>query len=1107
MRCLPWIFWRRLADKHPLRTILLLTERHILSAAFLVALAASEWPPPACAGAAQTPEAPGAALEGEGDRWRARAEPGYRRALDAWEMAQRFAEKVGDPSGTARAARARSALLLQLLDTRAYSAHVEKEKLDRDLVASPLTVPPKATEASEPASGAPDASVEGLRELVRFLGDAGRGYFRVPDREPRDFPLLFEALGMAERLLADIDQARADAAYRRALEASRSRGGRPEAVSARVRLAFKLRDFAGASAALAEDRSVEERLAGVERVRFVRIQRDLAIAGGKKGEILALNRRLLELGEKAEEVVMPIAPLRSFVAGSTAELTRIARVLEWVARARILAPRERLLVESLAAHARLEAGEAAAAAEGLEGLLTRPNLAILEDDPWLRAGIQARLGLARERTGDYERAVESYRAALDALSGMSGTERLRGRIALDAAAALFGLGDLDAARQAALSVVEEKALPVDLRLRGRILLAGIVYQMAGDDPGRLADVRTALDAAERQRSAAELRPEVSEELRAIILSHVGNVHRRLARDSRGRGEAIRCAREALLTAEKLQSAAAAAFAANLGELELEAGDLSAAKKTLDGALERARARSAFETEWRVHSYLSRLAEAEKDDARADRELEEAARIVEEHRGRILDAGRKAGFMASKVGLYEAMVRRALDRGDGARAFLAAERSRARSFVESLGLRFLLRGTDPGGALYREYISLVSRAELKAQAGGHLLGIRSAESHEDLRARLETLRRKIREGSGASPFVRALIEGEAAGVDEVRKDLLPGERLVEFFGAEDRMAAFVASADSFRAVRLETNRRDIDSMARKLVEGAIDDPGLAEKLGEALFGALLREIESGPAVENLIIVPWGELHRVPFEALRPGGRYLVERFAISYLPAASVLKYLEKGKGKRERPAKLIAFADPDTDYNGDGKPDLPVLKGARAEIEGIETLFSEKEVLVGRQASEGACGKLIPGREVIHLACHGEFFPARPLDSRLYLSRSDPADGLLRASEVFAIDLRGSRLIALSGCETGRSAVGAGEDPVGLGAAFLHCGAGALLVSLWKVEDQATAEVMKLFYRSWLSGAGMTRAQALREAKLALLRDEKYRRPRQWAAFVMIGPR
>ena len=86
--------------------------------------------------------------------------------------------------------------------------------------------------------------------------------------------------------------------------------------------------------------------------------------------------------------------------------------------------------------------------------------------------------------------------------------------------------------------------------------------------------------------------------------------------------------------------------------------------------------------------------------------------------------------------------------------------------------------------------------------------------------------------------------------------------------------------------------------------------------------------------------------------------------------------------------------------------------------------------------------------------------------------------------------------MALSGCETGRTRCGAGEDPVGIGTAFLHSGAGALLVSLWKVDDQATAELMKAFYRKWIDGGDAGRARALREAKLALLEGRDAVRPR-----------
>jgi CHAT domain-containing protein len=247
--------------------------------------------------------------------------------------------------------------------------------------------------------------------------------------------------------------------------------------------------------------------------------------------------------------------------------------------------------------------------------------------------------------------------------------------------------------------------------------------------------------------------------------------------------------------------------------------------------------------------------------------------------------------------------------------------------------------------------------------------------------------------------------------------------------------------------------------------------------------------------------------VPFEALRVRGRYLLERCSVAYLPAASVLRYLEKGVNQRTTPHRLIAFVDPDTDYDGDGHPQMAPLKGARDEVEGIQSLFTEPTVYRGKEATEAACKNNTPGQEVIHLACHGEFFPARPLDSRLYLSRNSAADGLLHVAEIYGIDLRGSRLVALSGCETGRTQVGAGEDPVGIGTAFLQAGAGALLVSLWKVEDKSTSMLMKTFYRNWIVEGEVNRAHSLRKAKLALLKDRAHSAPRYWAAFILIGPR
>jgi CHAT domain-containing protein len=164
-------------------------------------------------------------------------------------------------------------------------------------------------------------------------------------------------------------------------------------------------------------------------------------------------------------------------------------------------------------------------------------------------------------------------------------------------------------------------------------------------------------------------------------------------------------------------------------------------------------------------------------------------------------------------------------------------------------------------------------------------------------------------------------------------------------------------------------------------------------------------------------------------------------------------------------------------------------------------------VLDGASALERACAARAGQGDVVHFACHGEFYPAQPWDSCLFLAAGpagSPADdGKLRAAEVLGLDLARARLVTLSGCETGRGAVLAGDDTVGLGTAFLHAGAGALLVSLWRVEDRATSALMTAFYKKWM-GERKDKVTALYEAKLELLRGAAPE-PRQWGAFILTG--
>jgi CHAT domain-containing protein len=115
------------------------------------------------------------------------------------------------------------------------------------------------------------------------------------------------------------------------------------------------------------------------------------------------------------------------------------------------------------------------------------------------------------------------------------------------------------------------------------------------------------------------------------------------------------------------------------------------------------------------------------------------------------------------------------------------------------------------------------------------------------------------------------------------------------------------------------------------------------------------------------------------------------------------------------------------------------------------------------------------------------------------------ADGKLNAIDAFGLNLHGCELVTLSGCETGLALTGGGDEQLGLGRAFLAAGASSLVMSLWQVEDNATNELMQLFYRKLMDGD--SKVQALRAAQCSLLHASPpaQSHPYFWAAFRLVG--
>jgi len=267
-----------------------------------------------------------------------------------------------------------------------------------------------------------------------------------------------------------------------------------------------------------------------------------------------------------------------------------------------------------------------------------------------------------------------------------------------------------------------------------------------------------------------------------------------------------------------------------------------------------------------------------------------------------------------------------------------------------------------------------------------------------------------------------------------------------------------------------------------------------RLLNKLYNLLIAPVaELLPASGYLTIVPYGPLHNLPFHALYDGSHFLIEDYQVNYLPASSILTHFGTRRDKQNsRPTDTkmpLVFG-----YSGNGHLQR-VLDEARA----VATLVDGQSYLEG----EATIARLIeqaPGSPIIHLATHGKSRLDAPNFSYVRL-----ADGQLNAIDAFSMNLEGCELLTLSGCETGLALSGGGDEQLGLGRAFLAAGAASLVMSLWPVEDNATNELMQLFYQQLLKGE--SKAQALRAAQCSLLHqtDSIYTHPYFWAAFRLVG--
>ncbi len=355
-----------------------------------------------------------------------------------------------------------------------------------------------------------------------------------------------------------------------------------------------------------------------------------------------------------------------------------------------------------------------------------------------------------------------------------------------------------------------------------------------------------------------------------------------------------------------------------------------------------------------------------------------------------------------------------------------------------------------------------------------------------------------------------------------------------------LMAYVVRPGTDRVMRRVVGRLDeLEADVARLVGGveagrgrpALPDvvpsaPDAASALYRRLFEPYEELLEG---VEHVIVSPDRFVGAVPFGALRDGeGRYLVERFRFSYVSDAGLLCELA-ATDRRDGRGGVLAVGDVDYGRGDDWAP----LPGTSLELDDLARRFADVEILRGADATAAALRKHLPAARLAHLATHG-FFVGRPrpatAEPRLrrgvheaLLEDAPPgaraglvlaggndreADAILSADEVGWLALSGVDLVVLSACSTGLGTAFGGEGMQSLQRAFHVAGARTVVASLWKVDDAATADLMRAFYRARFDD-GASAAEALRTARLELLERNRAAfgdaRPATWGAFVLSG--
>lgn len=502
--------------------------------------------------------------------------------------------------------------------------------------------------------------------------------------------------------------------------------------------------------------------------------------------------------------------------------------------------------------------------------------------------------------------------------------------------------------------------------------------------------------------------------------------------------------------------------------------------------------------------LGKLAVAQNDFRRAEKHFKRAIQLIETLRAPLAAEEFRMAFLANKLEPFEGLTKIYLTENKFKKAFLMTERARARSLSENLDEKFTTKNLKVSKTLQKKLDNLreelnwfYNRLNRADESEIKNLQVEAGKREKEIADVMRQIESTASNRAETNPNLGGqTAANELENLNNLQKSLGKQKVLIEFVNFDGNLSAFVVTDKKIHYIDDLVKESEVLSLLESLqfqfgalrygtknLGNFIDElKKRADFYLRKLYEKLLAPLEKFVGERDLVIVPVGATHYVPFHALFDGEQYLIETREIVHAPGATVWQFLASKRQKKSDNALLIGYAD----------ERIPLVN---REIESLQKIFRNAESYTGERATVAAFMNNAVRFDVLHLACHGQFRPESPMFSSLHL-----ADGWLTVRDISSLKLK-AELVTLSACETGLNKIFAGEEILGLARGFLSAGAKSLLLSLWTVSDEATTELMQTFYEQ--RQTGKSAAKSLQIAQKSFI--ERGIHPYYWSPFLLIG--